>query len=145
MIRAYNRPRLKSIEQKKATVKTIFHLAPSRMRFVRLAMLFGIAGLLLLPGANSSEAKCARKTVRVAYQEFNRQMIVDEDNKPVSGYTYDYIQTIATYAGWDVDYVPAASFADSVKLLLASKADLTYEISYTEERAKAILFPDEPM
>ena len=87
----------------------------------------------------------ARKTVRVAYQEFNRQMIVDEDNNPVSGYSYDYVQTIATYASWDVEFVPTASFADSVRMLLAGDVDIIYEISYTEDRAKLILYPDEPM
>ena len=94
-----------------------------------------------LPGAE----KNARKVVRVAYQEFNRQMIVDEHNNPVSGYAYDYIQTIGTYAGWDLKYIPCDSFADSVKKLLAGEVDLIYEISYTEERAKEILFPVEPM
>ena len=92
-----------------------------------------------LPGAE----KNARKVVRVAYQEFNRQMIVDEHNNPVSGYAYDYIQTIGTYAGWDLKYIPCDSFADSVKKLLAGEVDLIYEISYTEERAKEILAPTE--
>ena len=89
--------------------------------------------------------KKARKVVRVAYQEFNRQMIVDEHNKPVSGYAYDYIQAIGIYAGWEVKFVPCSSFFDSVRLLRAGKVDLIYEISYTEERAKELLFPNEPM
>ena len=87
----------------------------------------------------------ARKAVRVAYEEFNRQMIVDEDNKPVSGYAYEYIETMGIYAGWDIEYIPCDSFADSIKKLLAGEVDLIYEISYTEERAKEMLFPDEPM
>ena len=108
-------------------------------------MLLGMVALLLLSGPLWGAGKGPRKAVRIAYQEFNRQMIVDENNKPVSGYTYDYIQTIGTYAGWDIHYVPCSSFADSVKKLLAGEVDLIYEISYTEERAKNILFPDEPM
>ena len=89
--------------------------------------------------------KNARKVVRVAYQEFHRQMMVDDHNNPVSGYSYDYIQTIGTYAGWDVKYIPCDSFHDSLRKLHAGEADLIYEISYTDERAKEILFPDEPM
>ena len=104
-----------------------------------------MAAALLLPGQLWASGKSPRKTVRVGYQEFNRQMIVDEDNKPVSGYAYDYVQTLATYAGWDLEYVPVDSFADSFRKLLAGEVDLIYEISYTEERAKEILFPDEPM
>jgi len=110
----------------------------------RTIMLFCMM-LFLLSGSLWGTGKSPRKVVRVAYQEFNRLMIVDEHNDPVSGYAYDYIQTIGTYAGWDVKYVPCASFFDSVRLLRAGKVDLIYEISYTEERAKEILFPNAPM
>jgi len=99
----------------------------------------------LLPTLLFGAGKKARKVVRVAYQEFNRQMMVDEHNKPVSGYAYDYIQAIGIYAGWEVKFVPCSSFYDSVRLLRAGKVDLIYEISYTEERAKELLFPNEPM
>ena len=114
------------------------------MRLHRAVVLLG-AMLLLLAGSLFGAEEHGRKVVRVAYQEYNRQMMVDEQNHPVSGYAYDYIQTISVYAGWDVEYVPCASFADSVRLLRAGEVDLIYEISYTEERAREILFPKEPM
>ena len=120
------------------------HFGLSGMRFHRTAALLCMA-MTLLPASIFGAGNNGRKTVRVAYQEFNRQMMVDENNNPVSGYAYDYIQTIGTYAGWDVRYIPCESFFDSVMLLFAGKVDLIYEISYTEERAKEILFPDEPM
>ena len=113
--------------------------------FHRIVVLFCMASFLLLPGPLFGAEKNGRKVVRIAYQEYNRQMMVDENNHPLSGYAYDYTQTIATYAGWDIHYVPCASFFDSVKLLLAGNVDLIYEISYTEERARDMLFPDEPM
>ena len=72
-------------------------------------------------------------------------MNVDEHNNLVSGYAHDYIQTVGTYAGWNVKYLQCDSFSDCVEKLLAGKVDLFYDISYTEERAKMILFPDEPM
>ena len=110
----------------------------------RAVMLFGIMFLILSATVSGAEKK-ARKVVRVAYQEFNRLMMVDENNIPVSGYAYDYIQTIGSYAGWDVKYIPCASFYDSVRLIRAGKVDLIYEISYTKERAQELLFPNEPM
>ena len=112
--------------------------------FHRTVMFFCMA-FCLLTGSVYATEKNPRKVVRVAYQEFNRQMIVDEHNNPVSGYAYDYIQTIGTYAGWEIKYIPCSSFFDSVRLLRADKVDLIYEISYTEERAREILFPNEPM
>ena len=110
----------------------------------RMVVIFCTA-LLLLPGTLSGAEKKGRKAVRIASLEFNRQLIMDENNTPVAGYAYEYIQTIGTYAGWDVKYVPCASFSDSVRLLRAGKVDLIYEISYTEERAKEFLYPAEPM
>ena len=101
--------------------------------------------VFLRPAALAGAEKSQLKVVRVAYQEFNRVMIVDEHNLPVSGYAYDYIQTIGTYAGWEIEYVPCSSFFDSVKQLRAGKVDIIYEISYTEERAREILFPKAPM
>ena len=91
----------------------------------------GLLALLLLAAPLSGAEGGARKPVRVAYQEFNRLMVVDAENKPVSGYAFEYLQTIGTYARWDVEYVPCDSFADSVKRLLAGDVDLIYEISYT--------------
>jgi signal transduction histidine kinase/DNA-binding response OmpR family regulator len=113
--------------------------------FRRAAGLCALAAALLFPGALSGAEKEARKVVRVPCQEFNRLMVVDEDGDPVSGYAYDFIQTIATYAGWDVEYVPCASFSDGARQIQEGVADVFYEVSYTEERARKMLFPDEPM
>jgi len=99
----------------------------------------------LWAGALYGAEKTPRKVVRIPYTAFERQMVVDANNRPVSGYAYDYIQTIATYAGWEVKYVPLDSFEDCAKKLIAGEVDVFYDISYTEERAKVILFPDEPM
>ena len=101
--------------------------------------------LFLFPGSLFCAEKKVRKVVRVSYHAFNRQMIVDEDNNPISGYAYEYIQTIGAYAGWDLKFVPCDSFSDCVKKLLAGEVDVFYDISYTEKRAKEILFPDEPV
>ena len=109
-------------------------------------MLFSMSMLFLLFGPSLfGVEKNARKVVRIAYHKNNRQMIVDKDDNLISGYVYDYTQTIGTYARWDIDYIPCESIFDSMKLLQAGDVDLIYEISYTEERAKEMLFPDEPM
>ena len=101
--------------------------------------------LLMLAGTLSAAEHAPRKKVRIPCATFNRLMAVDETQNPVSGYAYEYIQAISIYAGWDVEYVPCKNFSDGVKLLLSGEADLFYDISYTEERTKDILFPAEPM
>ena len=118
--------------------------ASSGVRLRRIAALFCMM-LCLLPGALFGAEKRPRKIVRVPYQEFNRQMIVDANNRPVSGYAYDYLQTIATYAGWELRYIPCDSFEECLKKLEAGEVDIFYEVSRTGEREKNLLFPDEPM
>ena len=76
---------------------------------------------------------------------FDRLMIVSENGKPISGYAYEYIQTVASYAGWELEYVPCGNFANCLEKLFSGEVDLAYEISYTKERAKKVLFPAEPM
>ena len=120
------------------------HLKLSGIRFRRTLLLFGIL-LFLLSGMLFGADHGGHKVVRVPYTHFERLMMVDENNRPYSGYAFDYIQMVGTYAGWDIEYVPCDSFSDCVKKLLAGEVDLFYDISYTEERAKVILYPDEAM
>ena len=109
------------------------------------AVLSFMAALLLLPGALKGEETESRKHVRIPCSDFSRLMVVDNHGHPFSGYAYEYIQAIATYAKWDVEYVYCDGFAEGVEKLLAGEVDLFYDVSPTEERAKVILYPDEPM
>ena len=101
--------------------------------------------LLLFSGLVSGAADSTRKVVRIPCVEFNRFMVLDDNHNPVSGYAYEYIETIGIYAGWDIEYIPCDSFSEGLKMLIAGEADLFYDVSYTEARAKEMLFPDEPM
>ena len=114
------------------------------IRFHR-GIMFLCMMLFLMSGALSGEEKSPKKVVRVACAAFERMMVLDEDGKPISGYAYEYIQTVAVYAGWEIKYVPCRNFSDSLQKLLSGEVDLAYDVSYTEERAQKILFPNEPM
>jgi len=108
-------------------------------------MLFCMILLFLCSGSLFGAENHARKEVRIPVFPFERMMVLDEDKNPISGYAYEYIQTIAAYAGWDIEYDPCDSFSEALNKLYAGEVDLFYEISHTEERTKIILFPDEPM
>ena len=110
----------------------------------RAVMLFCML-FFLLSGALLSAENNPKKVVRVACMPFDRLMVLSEDGKPISGYAYEYIQTVASYAGWQLEYVPCGNFSNCLKKLLSGEVDLAYEISYTKERAKKVLFPTEPM
>ena len=110
----------------------------------RAVMLFCMM-FFLLSGALLSAENSPKKVVKVACAAFDRLMVLGEDGKPISGYAYEYIQTVAVYAGWNVEYVPCNNFSNSLQKLISGEVDLAYDISYTEERAQKILFPDEAM
>ena len=108
-------------------------------RNVSFAILLLGAVLCLHGVAHSAPAQgedANRKVVRIAYQESDRLMMVDANNEPDSGYVFDYIQTIGTYSGWRVQYIPCNSFSECVTKLLSGEVELAYDISYTVVMAK---------
>ena len=120
------------------------HFGISEVWFHRSVMLLCMM-LLLLSGVVFGAEDNDQKVIRIPYAPFNKLMELDEDGNPVSGYAFEYIDTIGIYAGWDIRYIPCDSFSDGFKKLLAGEVDLFYDVSYTEDRAKEILFPDEPV
>ena len=108
-------------------------------------MLLLMIFLLFAGEISGAESVGARKVVRIPSTAVDRMMVLDESGNPVSGYAYDYIQLLGAYAGWDLKFVPCDAFLESVEKLLSGEVDLFYDISHTEERAKLILFPNEPM
>ena len=122
------------------------HLWKSFAIRARRAVLFcGVLLAVLCFGPLAHAQEHARKTVRVPVFPFERMMVLDEDRNPISGYAFEYLQTIGAYAGWDIEYDPCDNFSEALNKLFAGEVDLFYEISHTEERAKIILYPDEPM
>ena len=121
------------------------HFRKSSGKMLFRSVLIVCSALLLLPGILFGGEKSEQKVVRVAYQKYNRLMMVDANNQPVSGYVFDYIQTIGLYSGWKIKYIQCNSFAECIRKLNSGEVDLAYDISYTEGRAKRFKFSNEPM
>jgi len=116
------------------------------IRFRRFAVFLFCTALFLLSGAAAgADGPRARKVVRIPALSIDKLMTLDENNEPISGYAFDFIQLIGTYSAWDIEFVPCDSFITCINKLLAGEVDLFYDVSYTPERAKKILYPDEPM
>ena len=60
------------------------------------------------------------------------------------GYGYELLQALAGYTGWKFEYVKC-DWSDCFDKLENGEIDIMGDISYTDERAQKMLFPDEPM
>ena len=110
------------------------------LRLSALLLLIVLAGGMLLPtGAFAQEE---RKTVRVGWHEAP-YFIIDQYGR-YSGYSYDYQRKVAAYTGWVYEYVKG-SWSELLQMLKDGEIDLMSDVSYTEERAKSILYASQPM
>ena len=111
--------------------------ARRRMRFAALLLVLLLAAPLL-----AARAEAPGKNVRVGWYEssFNS---TDKTGRR-SGYAYEYQMKIAAYSGWTFTYV-TGSWSDLLQMLINGEIDLMSDVSYTDERASLMLFPDLPM
>ena len=60
------------------------------------------------------------------------------------GFGYELMQALAGYTGWKFEYVKC-DWSNCFDKLENGEIDIMGDISYTDERAQKMLFPDEPM
>ena len=97
--------------------------------------------LTLLPiSAVAKEAKS--KAIRVGWYEDAYHITGENGN--LSGYGYEYEQAVAAYTGWHYEYVKG-EWSELLEMLQNGEIDMMGAISYTDERAKSMLFSDLPM
>ena len=99
-----------------------------------------LSTVLMVPAAASADN--SERVVRVGWHE-EPYFITDQYGR-WSGYTYDYQQKIAAYTGWKYEYVEG-SWSELMQKLRAGEIDLMGNVSYTEERAKDMLYASLPM
>lgn len=85
------------------------------------------------------------ETVKIGYYtEGSALTHFNEKSKVKSGYAYDYVQTLASYTGWQLEYV-YGTFKELYSKLENGEIDLLTEVSYIEEKSGTMLFPSENM
>ena len=82
------------------------------------------------------------KVVRVGWYEDSYH--ITGENGERSGYAYEYEQAVAAYTGWKYEYVKG-DWSELLEKLQTGEIDLMAALSYTDERAKTMLFSDLPM
>ncbi|MCH5209525.1 MAG: EAL domain-containing protein [Oscillospiraceae bacterium] len=91
--------------------------------------------LLILFCTNVVTIADTNRTVRVAFFPMEGYHIVTS-NGNFGGMDVEYMNALAQYAGWDVEFVSCVSWDDALKELSEEKVDFVGTAQYSEERAK---------
>ena len=83
-----------------------------------------------------------QRTIRVGSFEDTFNYV--DKNGVRRGFGYELMQALAGYAGWKFEYVKC-DWSNCFDKLENGEIDIMGDISYTDERAQKMLFPDEPM
>ena len=115
-----------------------YHKLMKRAAALLLCAAFAFAAVPPLEAGAAGKGK----TVRVGWYEssFNTK----DDAGRRSGYAYEYQIKVAAYTGWNYEYVEG-SWSELLDMLKKGEIDLMSDVSYTDERASQMLFPDLPM
>lgn len=82
------------------------------------------------------------KTVRVGYYKNSGNFMSGfSESDPRSGFAYEYIQTVAAYAGWTCEYV-YGEWDVLYPALVSGEIDILADVSRIPERENLLLFPD---
>ena len=90
----------------------------------------------------NNDEKQQPQTIRIGSFEDTFNYI--DKNGVRRGYGYELMQALAGYTEWKFEYVKC-DWSDCFDKLENGEIDIMGDISYTDERAQKMLFPDEPM
>lgn len=109
---------------------------------VVLLLLFGI----VVPAVTVFGQETEKKVIRVGYPIQAGLTEYDEANG-YSGYTYDYLQEIAQYNGWEYEFVRTGDSGEELvelmEQLLDGKVDVISGLAYSDSVAAMLEFTDE--
>ena len=114
---------------------------------VLFACIFVILGMWMMlsvycQAAETNNDEKQPQTIRVGSFEDTFNYV--GKNGVRQGYGYELMQALAGYTGWKFEYVKC-DWSDCFDKLENGEVDIMGDISYTDERAQKMLFPDEPM
>ena len=89
----------------------------------------------------NNDEKQQTQTIRIGAFEDTFNYV--DKNGVRRGYGYELMQALAGYTGWKFEYVKC-DWSNCFDKLENGEIDIMGDISYTDERAQKMLFPDEP-
>lgn len=115
---------------------------PKIYRLCILMILFLTVGLSQTIHIKADQPK--RKTVKVGYYIRKSFQEGDKDWKPKSGYSYEYMQKIASYTGWKYKYI-YGTWEELYHKLESGEIDMMAGIADSKDRENKILYPNREM
>ena len=105
-----------------------------------------LCAVMLLQWTMPSQAaeNNTHKIVKVGYYQAERFQMGDGKTTLRSGYSYEYLQKVASYTGWQYEYVPG-EWEELYQKLENGEIDLLAGVAYDKERSEKILYPDYDM
>ncbi len=116
--------------------------------FKKLSILF-ICFVLLLPSisvsaASKTESGEQTKKVKVGWYISEHFQEEDASGNQKSGYSYEYLQAVANYTGWEYEYV-SGGWSELYNALLNGDIDVLPGVSRTAEREAVVNYPNYEM
>ena len=114
----------------------------------KTAILFVVLGIWMMLSVHcqaaetNNDEKQQPQIIRVGSFEDTFNYV--DKNGVRRGYGYELMQALAGYTGWKFEYVKC-DWSNCFDKLENGEIDIMGDISYTDERAQKMLFPDEPM
>lgn len=85
-----------------------------------------------------------QKTVKVGYYFSHNFQEGTDDSSPKSGYSYEYLQKLASYTGWKYEYV-YGEWEELFEKLTTGEIDLMAGIAYSGDRVDLVSYPEREM
>ena len=105
-------------------------------------VIFLLLLIFVVPFCSDADADESRK-VRVGwYNSDHFQEGEGQDRK--SGYSYEYLQSVSNYTGWEYEYV-SGGWSELYDAFIRGDIDLLAGVSYTEERSALMNYPGREM
>lgn len=113
----------------------------NKKRMLKLLFLFTLLYVIVPFTAEAAEDEAEQsRSVRVGWYNSEHFQEGDADLGRKSGYSYEYLQDIANYTGWEYEYV-SGGWSELYDALIDGEIDLLAGVSYTSERESLMDFP----
>lgn len=107
-----------------------------------IVLLWGICLLLFGSFAAYGAQPEDGETVKIGYYQSKDFQEGDGVKTLHRGYSYEYLQKVASYTGWQYEYV-SGDWSSLYDKLLKGEIDMMAGVAYSEERSRQILYPQQ--